>query len=372
MSEFVINLDDQSVFQNNPALHSQVQVDVDRDANPERRGTLMPSELIMGPGKPYKVHVAFKDPDRKIRWKGKDTDKAGNAIAPWVGTNLQYTLVDTPNGEHDGQIIGEFIMTMVSEFNKTCSAQAFLQGVGAWNPKNPPRTNAEYIQLIEQVVARGPVMGIHTDWEGQEVSELPDGTKKYDKVDGLNSWRAFPMMPTAPGQKPMPSPRIPILDKDGKETGRSYVASSRVVRREAIAIAPGGTQGVFGQAQASPSNPFGQASPAMMQGPPMPQNGQWGQPPQSQFAPPQQFASQPASSNTANLYQQQPAQFQAPTNPPQQYAQPPQQQAAYVPPQPMTPPQQAQAPQGQPQQPQQGQPANPGAPAWQQPGPSFR
>ena len=367
MSEFVINLDDQQSFNNNPALHSQVQVDVDRDANPERRGTLMPSELIMGPGKPYIVSVAFKDPNRATRWRGKDTDKNGAPIAPWVGTNVQYTITNSPNGECDSQVIGEFIMTMVSEFNRTCSAQAFLQGVGAWNPKNPPRTNSEYIQLIEQVVARNPIMGIHTDWEGQEVSELPDGTKKYDKVEGLNSWRHFPVAQSAPGQKPMPSPRIPILDKDGKETGRSYVASSRVVRREPVAgvNAPGvQQQAPYGQqAQGAPGmqNPYGQQAPAQVNGGPYAPQMQQPQPPQM----PQYAQQQPMA--VPQMYAPQTAQGfgqgfipQPPQTPPQL--------AAYQPPQPLAqgvPPQ-------QPQQPQ--QPATPGgaSPAWQQPGPSFR
>ncbi len=246
MEQF-IKLSDQYALQNNQALHAQVDVDADRDANPERRQTLPPSELVMGAGKPYRVSVAFKEPDPDKRWTPYTVDKkTGQPIRPWVGAMVQYTVIESPNGEFDGMGIGEFIMTYVGEKVPTCTAQALLQALRLWNPQQPPRTNMEYIALIEQAVARTPTLGIHTDMEGQLVSIAQDGSKTYTKLDGaLRTWRDFPWPQGPDGKhlKPYPDWRIPILDKDGKETGNAYVGSARVVRREASTSASGPLQG---------------------------------------------------------------------------------------------------------------------------------
>lgn len=353
--EQTIKLSDQYALQNNQALHAQVDVDADRDANPERRQTLPPSEIVMGAGKPYRVSVAFKEPDADKRWNLYTVDKkTGQPIRPWVGTMVQYTVIESPNGEFDGTGVGEFIMTYVGDKVPTCSAQALLQALRLWNPQQPPRTNMEYIALIEQAIARTPTIGIHVDWEGQKVSVAQDGSKAYTKVDGLNSWRMFPW-PTGPDGKhtqPHPSSRIPILDKHGKETGDAYLASARVVRREPSAPVQGqGQQNPWGSApQQQGQNPF--AAGAVQPMPPQ----QFGQPPN--------FAVGVAPSQPPNISQAYvwptPVNNQIAMAPP---AQPQQQQAptaAYQPPVPV--------------QPQQAQPQTAPAPQnpWQTPGPSFR
>ena len=297
MNEEYLDLSNPAAFNNDPALHAQLKIDGEADANAARWQLLPPSELVMGLGKPYKASVAFVEADPKKRWK-KHTEnkKTGKKYdIPFYGTKVQYTIIDSPGQQYDGYTVSEYVMTMVNN-NGTCGAMGLLQGLNAWNPNM--RTPAEMIMALEQSIARTPVVGVHTDWEGQSVSVRQDGTKQYDSVDGLDTWRAFweaNGRPVDAANKPiMPPGRIELKNADGSPrldaAGQhmAYIASARVTRREpAGSPSTGNNGGAFNQGfapQQPAANPWAQA-----QGYAPPQA-----PPQAQgYAPQQQYAPQP-------------------------------------------------------------------------------
>jgi hypothetical protein len=182
-----------------------------------------------------------------------------------------------------------------------------LQALNAWNPNM--RTPAEMIMALEQAIARTPVVGVHTDWEGQSVSVRQDGSKQYESVDGLDTWRAFweaNGRPVDAANKPIiPPGRIELKNSDGSpcldNAGQhmAYIASARVTRREALTgSAPTGAGFAPQQPAANPwaqqqqaqhSNPWAQQQEAA--GRVMRPEGSA---PQQVYAPPQQqYAPQP-------------------------------------------------------------------------------
>lgn len=362
-------------LQQMPGMREDLKMDHAADANAARKEVLPPSELVMGPNKPYKVSAAFVSSDPRKRWKYHTHSKETGAplTQPFSGAMVQYTVQDSPGGQFDGWTVSEYIMTNVGDKRRVCSAMGVLQALGVWN--NQIVTGGQMIQIIEQSFARIPVLGVHVDWSGQSVTdgdEIDQKTglarKVYKNAEHLKSWRDFFNAAPPPQGQRIPNSRIEPKNSDGSpirdERGRPlvYVARAEVTRRENLNLATQSTTQTFGSFQA-------QGATTQAYGP----TGGFNQPMQFAGTPPtmmQQPVQQPMQQ--APVMQQPVQQVQQQQQPVQQYA--PQPQPMYAQPQgyvqtPQPPigapaPQAAPAIQPQFQQPQPVQPWQQQAPTW--------